>query len=26
LKKLVQYTPEDFKVLDTLDDINLENF
>lgn len=26
LKKLVQYTPEDYKILDTLDDITLENF
>lgn len=25
-KKLVQYTPEDYKILDTLDDINLQNF
>lgn len=25
-KKLVQYTPEDYKILDTLDDITLENF
>lgn len=23
LKKLVQYTPEDYKILDTLDDITL---
>lgn len=26
MKKLVQYTPEDYKILDTLDDISLENF
>lgn len=26
LKKLVEYTPEDYKILDTLDDITLENF
>lgn len=26
LKKLVQYTPEDYKILDTLDEITLENF
>ena len=25
LKKLVQYTPEDYKILDTLDDIPLKN-
>lgn len=23
---MVQYTPEDYKILDTLDDITLENF
>lgn len=26
LKKLVQYTPEDYKILDELDHITLENF
>lgn len=26
LKKLVQHTPEDYKILDTLDEITLENF
>jgi hypothetical protein len=26
LKKLVQYTPADYKILDTLDEISLENF
>ena len=26
LKQLVQYTPEDYKILDTLDEITLENF
>lgn len=26
LKKLVQYSPEDYKILDTLDEITLENF
>lgn len=25
-KKLVQYTPEDYKILDTLDDITIQNF
>ena len=26
MKKLVQHTPEDYKILDTLDEISLENF
>ena len=26
LNRLVQYTPQDYKILDTLDDITLENF
>ena len=26
IETIVQYTPEDYKILDTLDDITLENF
>lgn len=26
IKKLVNYTPDDFKILDSLDEITLENF